>query len=264
MPGGGRAVPEAAWQAAADASEVLGPESGLFADLDPADFGLSTLAVLARAASRPQQVGGAWLRFGAAIAEAWPAAVSRWLGFHAEPGARADRADRRFADPAWSQNPAFNVLHAVLGADVGSDDLFVLLIGLAEVAIGAALISGRLTRLVVLGMWLPFHLGIPLLPDQELIGHLPIFGIMYVLLVHGSQASVAAAPRSLPARQATVVIPTARRAIPTAGRPPHRLLRRTPVGYTTSRPAARRATLTAFGASRGPSTTHTAAASKTS
>jgi len=37
-----------------------------------------------------------------------------------------------------------------------------LLIGLAEAAIGAALISGRLTRLVVLGMWLPFHLGIPL------------------------------------------------------------------------------------------------------
>jgi len=61
-----------------------------------------------------------------------------------------------------ASHPAFNVLHAVLGADVGSDDLFVLLIGLAEAAIGAALISGRLTRLVVLGMWLPFHLGIPL------------------------------------------------------------------------------------------------------
>ena len=163
-----------------------------------------------------------------------------------------------------ASHPAFNVLHAVLGADVGSDDLFVLLIGLAEAAIGAALISGRLTRLVVLGMWLPFHLGIPLLPDQELIGHLPIYGIMYVLLVHGSQASVAAAARSLPARQATIVIPTARRAIPTAGRSPHRLLRVTPVGYTTNRPAARRANLTAFGASRGRSTTHAAAVSKTS
>jgi len=163
-----------------------------------------------------------------------------------------------------ASHPAFNVLHAVLGADVGSDDLFVLLIGLAEAAIGAALISGRLTRLVVLGMWLPFHLGIPLLPDQELIGHLPIYGIMYVLLGHGSQASVAAAARSLPARQATIVIPTARRAIPTAGRSPHRLLRVTPVGYTTNRPAARRANLTAFGASRGRSTTHAAAVSKTS
>jgi hypothetical protein len=162
-----------------------------------------------------------------------------------------------------ASHPAFNVLHAVLGPDLGSDDLFVLLIGLGEAAIGAALISGRLTRLVVLGMWLPFHLGIPLLPDQELIGHLPIFGIMYVLLVHGAQPSVATAPRSVPARKAAVATPTARWAIPTAGRPPHRLLRGTPVGYSTSRPAARRANLAAFGASRGRSTTHAAAASKT-
>ncbi len=47
MTADGRAVPDAAWQAGADASEVLGPESGLFAALDPADFGVSTLAVLA-------------------------------------------------------------------------------------------------------------------------------------------------------------------------------------------------------------------------
>jgi len=110
MPAGGRAAPDPAWQAAADASEVLGPESGLFAGLDPADFGMSTLAVLARAAARPDQVGGAWLRFAAAMAKAWPTAVSRWLGSEAEQSARADRADRRFADAAWSENPAYNVL----------------------------------------------------------------------------------------------------------------------------------------------------------
>jgi hypothetical protein len=80
-------------------------------------------------------------------------------------------------------HPAFNFLHSTLGLTWFSDDLFVLMIGLTEATIGALLISGRLTRLVVLAMWLPFHLGIPLLPPQELIGHLPIFGIMYVLLV---------------------------------------------------------------------------------
>jgi uncharacterized membrane protein YphA (DoxX/SURF4 family) len=90
-----------------------------------------------------------------------------------------------------ADHPTFNVLHAVLGWDWLSDDLFVLLVGLTEATIGALLISGRLPRLVVLGMWAPFHLGIPLLPSQELIGHLPIFGIMYLLLVHGAGRSPA-------------------------------------------------------------------------
>lgn len=85
-------------------------------------------------------------------------------------------------------HPTFNFLHASLGLSWFSDDLFVLAIGLTEVALGALLVSGRLTRLVVLAMWLPFHVGLPLLPAQELIGHLPIFGIMYLLLVHDSGA----------------------------------------------------------------------------
>jgi hypothetical protein len=48
------------------------------------------------------------------------------------------------------------------------------------------LISGRLTRVVILGMWLPFNLTVPFLPPVEMLGHLPIFGIMYLLLVYGS------------------------------------------------------------------------------
>ena len=39
-----------AWQVGADASEVLGPESSVFAQLDPVDFGSSVLSVLGRAA----------------------------------------------------------------------------------------------------------------------------------------------------------------------------------------------------------------------
>ena len=41
-----------AWQVGADASEVLGPESGMFAQLDPVDFGSSMLSV-ARPRGRP-------------------------------------------------------------------------------------------------------------------------------------------------------------------------------------------------------------------
>ena len=94
-------------------------------------------------------------------------------------------------------HPMFNFLQS-LGVSWFSNDLFVLLVGLTEATIGALLISGYLTRVVVLGMWLPFHLGIPLLPSQELIGHLPIFGIMYILLVQPSArpATIAEARRA--------------------------------------------------------------------
>lgn len=76
----------------------------------------------------------------------------------------------------------FNVLRS-LGV---SDETFVLLAGVVEVIIGVLLATGLLTRVVVLGMWLPFNIGIAFLPPQELIGHIPILGIMYLLLVHSS------------------------------------------------------------------------------
>jgi hypothetical protein len=82
----------------------------------------------------------------------------------------------------------FNFVRAALGIPWFSDDLLVLAAGLTEAAIGMMLISGMWTRVVVLGAWVPFHLGIPFLPQQELLGHIPIFGIMYLLLVHGSGA----------------------------------------------------------------------------
>lgn len=82
--------------------------------------------------------------------------------------------------------PEFNVFQGVFGWPWFTDDLLVLVVGLTEAAIGAMLISGMLPRLVVLVMWAPFHLAIPFLPPQELLGHLPIFGVMYVLFVHGA------------------------------------------------------------------------------
>jgi len=80
--------------------------------------------------------------------------------------------------------PQFNVFHAYLGLGWLSDDMFVLVAGIVEATIGVLLMSGLLPRVVILGMWLPFNLGIPFLPPQELLGHLPIFGIMYFLLVY--------------------------------------------------------------------------------
>ncbi len=108
---------EAAWQAGAEAADVLAPESGLIARLDPADFGESVFSVLARAAARPAEVAAAGLQFGAALARIWPVAGARWLGADVDPPVPADARDRRFADPAWDDNPGyFAVRQAYLAA----------------------------------------------------------------------------------------------------------------------------------------------------
>src|SRR6516165_6844869 len=101
---------EPAWQAGAQAMEVLAPEMGLLARLDPADFGVSVLAAFTRAAGRPAEAGRAWLRFGSALAMAGPVAVARWAGADAPPPVPADEKDRRFADPAWEGNPGYFAL----------------------------------------------------------------------------------------------------------------------------------------------------------
>src|SRR5215468_5784300 len=115
---------ETAWQAGADASEVLGPEGSVFAQVDPMDFGSSVLSVLGRAAGRPDEVRGAWLRFATAMAEAWPAAVGHWLGEDGEPPLPVDDRDKRFADPAWDGNPGYFALRqAYLAARRLGEDL---------------------------------------------------------------------------------------------------------------------------------------------
>src|SRR5215468_5005448 len=115
---------ETAWQAGADASEVLGPESGLFAQLDPAEFARSVLSALGRAAGHPDDVRDAWLRFATAMAETWPAAVGRWLGEDGEPPVPVDDRDKRFADPAWDANPGYFALRqAYLAARRLGEDL---------------------------------------------------------------------------------------------------------------------------------------------
>jgi hypothetical protein len=107
-----------------DAAEALAPESGLIAQLDPAGFGDSLLSVIARAAGRPAEVAAAGLRFGATLARIWPVAASRWLGSEVAPPMPIDARDRRFADPAWDDNPGyFAVRQAYLAARRLSEDL---------------------------------------------------------------------------------------------------------------------------------------------
>jgi poly[(R)-3-hydroxyalkanoate] polymerase subunit PhaC len=115
---------ESAWQEGVDAAEALAPEAGLIAQLDPADFGGSLLSVAARAAGRPAEVAAAGLQFGTTLARIWPVAASRWLGSEVAPPVPLDARDRRFADPAWEDNPGyFAVRQAYLAARRLSEDL---------------------------------------------------------------------------------------------------------------------------------------------
>jgi uncharacterized membrane protein YphA (DoxX/SURF4 family) len=73
-----------------------------------------------------------------------------------------------------------------LGFTNFSDADFVVAAGIVEVVLGLLIVSGFLTRLVILAAWIPFNLSLPFLGWGELIGHLPTYGIMAVLLLWGS------------------------------------------------------------------------------
>jgi polyhydroxyalkanoate synthase len=115
---------ENAWQEGVAAAEALAPETDLIAQLDPADFGRSLFSVIARAAGRPAEVAAAGLQFGVTLARIWPVATSRWLGSEVAPPIPFDARDRRFADPAWDDNPGyFAMRQAYLAARRLSEDL---------------------------------------------------------------------------------------------------------------------------------------------
>jgi polyhydroxyalkanoate synthase subunit PhaC len=97
---------EAAWEAAEAAAEALAPEAGQFASADLAGFGESLTRVLTRAAGHPGDLAAAMLRYSASVARIGPAAAARWLGSHADPPVPVGE-DKRFADRAWNDNPAF-------------------------------------------------------------------------------------------------------------------------------------------------------------
>lgn len=85
--------------------------------------------------------------------------------------------------------PAFNLLRSV-GLEVG-DITFVRIAGAIELLFGLLLISGTLPQIVVIAAGIPFNATLFFLGTEELIGHLPIYGAMLVLLVYGSSPELA-------------------------------------------------------------------------
>ena len=90
-----------------EAAGVLAPEVDLFTDNDPALLGRA-LSAAARAGIRsPLAATSLTLRLGERLWNAGTAAVSRMAGRPADGPIQANPKDKRFADPAWEENPAF-------------------------------------------------------------------------------------------------------------------------------------------------------------
>lgn len=68
------------------------------------------------------------------------------------------------------------------------DELFVLGAGSVELLIGLWLVLGIFVREIVVLAWFPTNVTLTLFAWEELIGHLPIYGVMAVLLVWGSSS----------------------------------------------------------------------------
>ncbi|MGQ0815252.1 MAG: DoxX protein [Gemmatimonadota bacterium] len=88
---------------------------------------------------------------------------------------------------AFLDSYEFNFFPSI-GLPEVSDRTFILMAGTMELTFGLLLISGAFVRLMILILWLPFNLTLPFLGWRELVGHLPIYGVMALLLIWGPGA----------------------------------------------------------------------------
>ena len=94
-----------------------------------------------------------------------------------------------------ADHPDFNVA-ALVGLPMG-DLEFVRLAGAIEVLFGLLLISGALPQAIVLIAGIPFNATLWFFGTDELLGHLPVYGAMLVLLVYGSHPQLRPAVSAL-------------------------------------------------------------------
>jgi uncharacterized membrane protein YphA (DoxX/SURF4 family) len=82
----------------------------------------------------------------------------------------------------------FNIARSI-GLPVG-DVEFVRIAGVIEVLYGLLIVSGALPQFVVLAVGIPFNATLYFFGTIELLGHLPIYAAMLVLLVYGSSTAL--------------------------------------------------------------------------
>src|SRR4051794_41844604 len=89
------------------AANVLGPESSMFEDLDAAGFGDALGRVIRSGLTNPFTSGLAAMRLATDLARIPLVTAAAWPGHEVPPPVPVDPKDRRFADPAWTNNPVF-------------------------------------------------------------------------------------------------------------------------------------------------------------
>ena len=94
-----------------------------------------------------------------------------------------------------SEHPNFNVAQQI-GIEL-SDLEFTRVAGAIEVLFGLVIISGALPQAVVVIAGIPFNATLYFFGSEELMGHLPIYATMLVLLVYGSDRRLRAATSML-------------------------------------------------------------------
>ncbi|MEA2662204.1 MAG: hypothetical protein QOH08_1776 [Chloroflexota bacterium] len=118
------------------------------------------------------------------------------LGFAIAFGALTEKLlDPALAQALLDERPYLNFMRPL---GVG-DPQFAYLAGLTELVIGAVILSGQLTRPVMAVGAILFTLTLPLFGWSELLGHLPYYGIMFVLFMAPNADSWHAKRRLRPA-----------------------------------------------------------------
>ncbi len=113
----------------------------------------------------------------------------------------------KLLNPALAEYFLTHKIDFNLGGSIGISDLtFTYIAGITEFLFGVLLISGALPRLVIMIAWVPFNLTLPFLGWVELAGHLPVYGIMLVLLILGPTKKVVAERSAFTLAQQTGVL----------------------------------------------------------
>lgn len=99
------------------------PRAGLFRDVDVPGFGTALAGAVTRSVRHPRDLATAGMTYAGTMARLGPASLGRLLGVRAD--AREDLPlDKRFADAAWTTNPAYVVVRgAYLAACRLGDDV---------------------------------------------------------------------------------------------------------------------------------------------
>lgn len=115
------------------------------------------------------------------LAPTWALTLLRLcLGFAVAFTALTEKLlDPGLAQALLDERPYLNVVRPL---GIG-DPQFAYLAGLTELVVGAVIISGQLTRPVIAAGAILFTITLPVFGWTELLGHLPFYGIMFVLFM---------------------------------------------------------------------------------